>query len=101
MNSQKATCVYDFVKAIPRGKVATYGQIATSCLLKTPRQVGYYLHRNPDPDHIPCHRVVNSKGRTAANFAFGLSTAQEQLLKREGVAFIRGHVDLASHLWKA
>lgn len=64
--------VYEQVKKIPHGKVATYGQIA--CLCGSPRAsraVGYVLHFNPDPEHIPCFRVVNRFGRCAPAFAFG------------------------------
>lgn len=55
--------VYEMVQQIPKGKVASYGQIAK--LLNRPnhsRQVGFALHANPDPAHIPCHRVVNRNG---------------------------------------
>ena len=64
--------IYEVVKSIPKGKVATYGQIAR--LAGNPhwaRVVGYALHSNPDPDTIPCHRVVNREGRVAAAFVFG------------------------------
>ena len=55
--------VYEFVKSIPRGKVATYGQIALHLGDRnSARGVGNILHNNPDPEHIPCHRVVNAKG---------------------------------------
>ena len=64
--------IYEQVRKIPRGKVATYGQIAM--LAGNPRwarAVGYALHANPDPEGIPCYRVVNRFGRTAPAFAFG------------------------------
>ena len=64
--------VYEVVKAIPKGKVATYGQIAS--LLNAPRAsraVGYALHANPLPGVVPCHRVVNRFGQLAPAFAFG------------------------------
>ncbi len=91
--------VYYIVKAIPLGKVLTYGDIAFLAKLNTPRVVGYYLHHNPDPSTIPCHRVVNAAGRCAPNFAFGLATAQEQLLKGEGVPFKGSRVDLLKARW--
>ena len=51
--------IYEQVKRIPRGKVATYGQIALLAVNpRWSRVVGYALHSNPDPDTIPCHRVV-------------------------------------------
>ena len=63
--------IYTVVKRIPRGKVATYGQVAA--LAGNPhwsRVVGYALHVNPDPLNIPCYRVVNREGRLAPAFAF-------------------------------
>lgn len=77
----------------------TYGLIATICGIKTPRYVGYLLHHNPNPEMIPCHRVVNFEGRCAKNFAFGFDSAQEQLLRQEGVSFQKGKVDLTTHLY--
>ena len=91
-----AQSVYDLLKTIPPGRVATYGQIAHH--LGNPRlarAVGNILHKNPDPSTLPCHRVVNSKGEVSSAFAFGGSTAQRQLLEAEGVAFNQqGRVNL-------
>lgn len=93
--------IYEQVRRIPRGKVATYGQIAT--LAGNPHWsqiVGYALHSNPSPGIIPCHRVVNRFGGTAAAFAFGGSDRQRELLEQEGVLFrADGTVDLARCLW--
>ena len=78
--------VYKAVKQIPRGKVATYGQIA--CAIGSPRsarQVGYALHVNPQPYVIPCHRIVNREGKLSAAFAFGGVEVQAMLLLQEGV----------------
>lgn len=80
--------IYMVVSRIPRGKVATYGQIAR--LAGNPRWsrvVGYALHVNPDPRHIPCHRVVNRFGEVSEAFAFGGENRQIELLKAEGVQF--------------
>ena len=80
--------IYDIVKNIPKGKVATYGQVAT--LAGNPRWsqiVGYALHSNPRPFEIPCHRVVNRFGSVAAAFAFGGGDTQRALLEAEGVEF--------------
>lgn len=78
--------VYEAVKQIPEGKVATYGQIALAAgNPRAARQVGYALHVNPEPYVIPCHRVVNRYGRLAPAFAFGGMEVQADLLKREGV----------------
>ena len=80
--------VYKFVKNIPRGKVATYGQIALHLGNRNfARVVGNILHSNPDPEHIPCHRVVNAQGQLSRVYAFGGLEAQRRLLESEGVIF--------------
>ena len=80
--------VYEFVKFIPKGKVATYGQIASHMGNKNwARVVGNILHNNPEPHNIPCHRVVNCKGRLATSYAFDGIDAQRNLLESEGVVF--------------
>lgn len=87
--------IYEAVKRIPKGHVATYGQIAELAGdKKMARAVGNALHRNPDPDHIPCFRVVNSKGELSGAFAFGGSAAQAKLLLEDGVEVVDGRVDL-------
>ena len=81
--------VYQVVRRIPRGKVATYGQVAS--LIGHPRNarfVGYALHDNPEPGVIPCHRVVFRDGSLAPGFAFGGPERQRQLLEDEGVHFV-------------
>ncbi|MCL2195467.1 MAG: methylated-DNA--[protein]-cysteine S-methyltransferase [Oscillospiraceae bacterium] len=92
--------VYDIVRRIPHGKVATYGQVAR--LAGNPRmarQVGWALAGCPD-DGIPCHRVVNRFGGCSSAFAFGGEDLQRALLKSEGVGFTAaGNVDLNEHLW--
>ena len=78
--------IYEAVKSIPRGKVATYGQIAAMVgHPRAARLVGNALHANPEPGVIPCHRVVNRKGCLAPAFAFGGREIQKQLLESEGV----------------
>lgn len=91
--------VYAFLKTIPKGKVATYGQIARYLGNRNlSRAVGNILHRNPDPANYPCHRVVNRKGRVADNFAFGGGQAQRRLLEQEGIVFeVDGRVDLEKY----
>ena len=87
--------IYEAVKRIPRGRVATYAQIAQMAGdRKMARAVGNALHRNPDPGTIPCHRVVNSKGELSGEFAFGGAGAQARLLEAEGVEVVDGRVDL-------
>ena len=93
--------IYAAVQEIPRGKVATYGQIAL--LAGNPRAaraVGWALHVNPKPGVIPCHRVVNREGRLAPAFAFGGEGAQRSLLENEGVyVSAAGFVDLQDYGW--
>lgn len=90
--------IYEAVKKIPRGKVATYGQVAELAGdKKMARAVGNALHRNPDPEHIPCYRVVNAKGELAGAFAFGGANVQEQLLAADGILVVDNKVDLAKY----
>ena len=86
--SSLADKVYEFVRNIPRGKVATYGQIALYLGNRNfARVVGNILHSNPDPEHIPCHRVVNAQGKLSRSYAFGGIEVQRRLLESEGVVF--------------
>lgn len=93
--------IYEVVRQIPYGQVATYGQIAALAGNKRwARVVGYALHVNPDPDNIPCYRVVNKDGRVSDAFAFGGGNRQVELLQAEGVAFIGDCVDMARYQWE-
>lgn len=89
--------IYEQVKIIPKGKVATYGQIAyLAGNHRWARVVGYALHSNPDPVNIPCHRVVKKDGSLSEAFVFGGINKQRELLKNEGVKFTEdGRVDLS------
>ena len=93
--------IYAVVRQIPRGRVATYGQIAR--LAGNPRWsrvVGYALHVNPSPGLIPCHRVVTRDGKPSSAFAFGGINRQVALICDEGVSFgPDGCVDLSRYLW--
>ena len=87
--------IYEAVKKIPKGRVATYGQIAyLAGDGKMARAVGNALHKNPDPEEIPCFRVVNSKGELSGEFAFGGKGRQAKLLMEEGIEVADGKVDL-------
>ncbi len=80
--------IYAVVSRIPRGKVASYGQVAK--LVGNPRLsrvVGYALHVNNDPEHIPCYRVVNRFGEVSSAFAFGGENVQREMLLADGVEF--------------
>ena len=93
--------IYDVVKQIPKGTVATYGQVASLAGNKRwARVVGYALHVNPDPEHIPCHRVVNREGAVSEAFAFGGENRQVELLREEGVEVTGKKVDLTKYRWK-
>lgn len=93
--------IYRAVQQIPRGKVATYGQIATMAGNgNAARAVGNALHVNPAPGVIPCHRVVNARGRLAPGFAFGGEDEQRRLLEAEGVEVVENHVDLSVYQFK-
>lgn len=90
--------IYEAVKKIPKGHVATYGQIAEMAgNPRMSRAVGNALHKNPDPLHIPCFRVVNSKGELAGAFAFGGGKAQAEFLREDGVEVVDGKVDLEKY----
>ena len=92
--------IYEAVKKIPYGHVATYGQIAELAGdSKMARAVGNALHKNPDPENIPCFRVVNSKGELSGEFAFGGAGAQAKLLEAEGIEIKDGKVDLEKYIW--
>lgn len=92
--------IYEVVKKIPYGKVATYGQVAL--LTGNPhwsQVVGYALHSNPDPEGIPCYRVVNRFGALSSAFAFGGINRQQELLEAEGIEVSDGKVNLKECLW--
>ena len=90
--------IYEAVKKIPKGHVATYGQIAELAGDKNmARAVGNALHKNPDPENIPCFRVVNAKGELSGAFAFGGAGEQEKRLKEDGVEVVNGKVDLSKY----
>ena len=90
--------IYEAVKKIPKGCVATYGKVAEMAgNPRMSRAVGNALHKNPDPEHIPCYRVVNSKGELAGAFAFGGENVQKKLLEADGIEVINGNVDLKKY----
>ena len=90
--------IYEAVKRIPKGKVASYSQVAA--MAGNPRMcraVGNALHHNPDPENIPCYRVVNAKGELSGAFAFGGADEQERRLAADGIPVINGKVDLEKY----
>jgi methylated-DNA-protein-cysteine methyltransferase-like protein len=76
--------IYEEVKRIPRGRTASYGEIARKAGT-TPRVVGFALHANPDPENIPCHRVIFKDGRLSPGYIFGGEGKQREKLLAEGV----------------
>lgn len=89
--------VYAAVRAIPKGKVVTYGQIARMIGTRDARRIGHALHANRDPN-TPCHRVVFADGSLAPGYAFGGPDKQRKRLESEGVKFTEnGKVNLTKH----
>lgn len=93
--------VYNIVKQIPKGKVATYGQIAK--ILGSPKKskvVGWALHKNPYYGKVPCHRVVDRNGSLSGSFAFGGELMQKKLLEDEGIIIDKnGKINLEKYQW--
>ena len=90
------------VRRIPRGRVATYGQIAALAgLARQPRLVGYALHALPSSTSVPWHRVINARGMVSIRSDGVASLSQRMLLEREGVQFDgRGRVSLERYQWR-
>lgn len=99
--SDFSTRVYRIVAGIPKGKVATYGQVAK--LAGSPgaaRAVGMCMRHNTDTKKIPCHRVVGATGKlTGYAYGDGIAT-KKKLLQKEGVDFKGNSVDLIKSGWK-
>jgi methylated-DNA-protein-cysteine methyltransferase-like protein len=94
--------IYAAVRRIPRGRVATYGQIARLAgLAGHARQVGYALHALDSTSDVPWHRVVNARGEVSPRAVPGWAEVQRDLLEQEDVELARGRVDLARYGWKA
>ena len=93
--------IYAAVKRIPRGRVATYGQIATLAGLDGhARQVGYALHALPGRNDVPWHRVINARGEISPRSAGDSHELQRMLLEAEGVEFdVAGRVALGRYRW--
>jgi methylated-DNA-protein-cysteine methyltransferase-like protein len=94
--------IYAVVNRIPKGRVATYGQIALLAgLAGRARQVGYALYATPEEIVIPWHRVINARGEVSLRSMPGCEGLQRALLEDEGVVFdLRGKVSLARFGWK-
>jgi methylated-DNA-protein-cysteine methyltransferase-like protein len=94
--------IYDVVQRIPRGRVATYGQVARLAGMPgRARQVGYALHALDEQSDVPWQRVLNAQGRVSPRGEPEAQRVQRALLEREGVVFgSAGRVDLRSHGWR-
>ena len=93
--------VYELVRLVPPGCVATYGQIAACVDRCTPRMVGYAMAATPPGRDIPWHRVINSQGRVSVRANGERDIMQQLLLEAEGVLFNKnGKVDLNTVGWK-
>jgi methylated-DNA-protein-cysteine methyltransferase-like protein len=94
--------IWKTVREIPRGKVATYGQVAELAGLEGhARQVGYALHNLPERSDVPWHRVINAKGEISPRSAGDSHELQRLLLAAEGVVVDgRGRIDLKRYRWK-
>jgi len=94
--------IYDVVRLIPSGKVATYGQVADLAgLMGKPRVVGYALYRVTTDDDVPWHRVINAKGEVSrSSLRDGNDDLQQLLLEKEGIEFVKGKLDLSRYRWQ-
>ena len=98
--SESYQAIYSWIFKVPRGRVATYGQIAKLAGLPNgARQVGYALHRAPEG--LPWHRVINARGEVSLRSEPGPDHEQRWLLEQEGVVFdLRGRCDLKRYRWR-
>lgn len=94
--------IYDVVRQIPYGSVATYGQVAELAgLFGKPRVVGYALYRVAPDQAIPWHRVINAKGEISRSaFRDGNDDLQQRLLESEGIIFEQGKLSLSQYRWQ-
>jgi methylated-DNA-protein-cysteine methyltransferase-like protein len=93
--------IYTAVRRVPRGRVATYGQIAEIARASGPRQVGYALSALPANARVPWHRIVNAAGRVSLRSSPGADSLQRALLEAEGVAFgANGRIPLGRFRWE-
>ncbi len=94
--------IYQIVKKIPHGCVATYGQIAQLLGIRNgARQIGYALSALPNPDEVPWHRVVNAKGEISMRSNPDYAVLQRELLREEGIEFdVSKRISLQRYLWR-
>ena len=93
--------IYEVVRQIPEGRVASYGQVAALAgNRRWARVVGYALHEAPERSEIPCHRVVTKEGRLSSAFGPEADNRQAELLRAEGVRVQSGYVDMKQFQWR-
>ena len=102
MRNETYERIWAVVRKIPKGRVATYGQIAAMAgLAKQPRLAGYAMHNIPDGETLAWHRVINAQGRISFPKGGQKYREQKRRLEAEGVAFVKGRVDLSRWRWQA
>ena len=94
--------IYRVVRRIPRGRIATYGQVAgLAGLGGHARQVGYAMHAIPDDANVPWQRVINAKGEVSPRSEPGPERLQRSMLEEEGLVFdANGRIDLGRYQWR-
>jgi methylated-DNA-protein-cysteine methyltransferase-like protein len=93
--------IYDLVRMIPEGRVASYGHVALYIVRCTPRMVGFAMAALPYDSDVPWHRVINSKGMISLRSGGDGATIQRVLLEAEGICFDKkGRVDLMAFGWE-
>ena len=98
--SESYQIIWDTVRQIPKGKVATYGEVAkVSGLMGYARLAGYALHNTPSGLKIPWHRVINSQGRISFPRSSHHYLLQKKLLEKEGIEFKKGKIDFSTYGW--
>jgi methylated-DNA-protein-cysteine methyltransferase-like protein len=99
--SARYAAIYAVVRRIPRGRVATYGQVATLAGLDGhARQVGYALHALPEGSDLPWHRVINARGEVSPRTAGDSHELQRMLLEGEGIVFKGDRISLTDYRWR-
>lgn len=92
--------IYQLTRQIPKGKVATYGQLAKLAgKSKAARAVGLFMKINPDAPNTPCHRVVSANGSLTGYSGKGGISGKKKMLISEGVLFKGNEVDLVHSMW--
>lgn len=95
------TKIRKMVSKIPKGRVATYGQIGRMVGISDARKVGWAVYGNQNVK-VPCHRVVFADGRLSPNFSLGGYKEQKKRLQIDGVKFVKPtQVDLSKYLWES